>query len=153
MTDKLFRVAFLLALLSVVAAASPAFAQSATGNARDDQRPTTTTGRNRSGADATHTRTTADETFELDIAERRITEGDFQASTSVETGDETARGLRLRVGVALAASNIDVLLRRVRGRVRFRASLEPLLQRLKVRRLAAPTSTTPPAPPTGERSP
>jgi hypothetical protein len=74
----------------------------------------------------------------LNITERRITERDFAASTSVELGEETARGLLLRVGVGVGADEINVLLRNVRGHVRFRASLERVLERLNVRR--APTS-------------
>ena len=85
----------------------------------------------------------ADEDFELNIAERRINEGDFRAETAVST--EGARGLQLNVGVALRASDIDVLLRNVRGRVRFRASLEQVLRLLDTRRGAA--SPTRPAPP------
>jgi hypothetical protein len=79
-------------------------------------------------------RTSADETFELNITERRITERDFEASTSVEAGEETARGLMLRVGVAVGADEINVLLRGVRGHVRFRASLDRIIERLGVRR-------------------
>jgi hypothetical protein len=79
-------------------------------------------------------RTDADENFELNIAERRITERDFAASTSVEAGEESARGLRLRVGVEVGASEIDLLLRNVRGSVRFRATLERVLERLNARR-------------------
>lgn len=90
-------------------------------------------------ADSTE-RTRADETFELNITEKRITERDFAASTSVEAGEESARGLRLRVGVELGASEIDVLLRNVRGSVRFRATLERVLDRINARRapVAAP---------------
>jgi hypothetical protein len=79
-------------------------------------------------------RTTADETFELNITERRITEHDFAASTAVEAGEETARGLRLRVGVSVGADEINVLLRNVRGRVNFRATLARVLDRLNTRR-------------------
>ena len=79
-------------------------------------------------------RTQADENFELNITEKRITERDYAASTSVEAGEESARGLRLRVGVELGASEIDVLLRNVRGNVRFRATLERVLDRLNARR-------------------
>jgi hypothetical protein len=81
-------------------------------------------------------RLNADETFELNISERRITERDFSASTSVEAGEESARGLRLRVGVEVGASRIDVLLRNVHGRVRFRATLDRVLERLNARRAA-----------------
>lgn len=79
-------------------------------------------------------RTNANENFELNITERRITERDFAASTNVEAGEETARGLRLSVGVALGAEEIDVLLRNVRGSVRFRATLERVLERLNAHR-------------------
>ncbi|HYY59748.1 MAG TPA: hypothetical protein VE842_20635 [Pyrinomonadaceae bacterium] len=78
-------------------------------------------------------RTSADETFELNITERRITERDFAAMTSVEAGEESARGLRLRVGVEVGANEIDVLLRNVQGRVRFRATLARVLERLNSR--------------------
>ncbi|HUQ31349.1 MAG TPA: hypothetical protein VM095_04475 [Pyrinomonadaceae bacterium] len=81
----------------------------------------------------TGNRTTANETFELNITERRITERDFAASTTVEVGEETARGLLLRVGVSVGADEINVLLRNVRGRVSFRATLERVLQRLNAR--------------------
>jgi hypothetical protein len=84
-------------------------------------------------------RTSADEDFELNITERRVVERNFEASTSVEVGEETARGLMLRVGVAVGADEINVLLRNVRGRVRFRASLERVLERLNVRRAAPDT--------------
>ncbi|HEY6188943.1 MAG TPA: hypothetical protein VIW80_14910 [Pyrinomonadaceae bacterium] len=79
-------------------------------------------------------RTDVDENFELNIAERRITERDFAASTSVEAGEESARGLRLRIGVEVGANEIDVLLRNVRGNVRFRATLARVLDRLNARR-------------------
>jgi hypothetical protein len=88
---------------------------------------------------------TADEDFELNIDTRRISEGDFHAETAVET--DGARGLLLRVGVALSASDIEVLLQGVRGRVRFRASLAPVLRLLDARRTpAAPAEVTPTPP-------
>jgi hypothetical protein len=98
------------------------------GQARTNEPPASQT------ADNTPARSSADETFELNITERRITRRDFEASTSVEAGDESARGLRLRVGVELGASSIDVLIRNVRGQVRFRASLERVLNRINSRR-------------------
>ena len=83
-------------------------------------------------------RTSADENFELSIVERRITERDFAASTTVEIGEETARGLLLRVGVAVGADEINVLLRNVRGNVRFRATLSRVLERLNARPALVP---------------
>lgn len=85
----------------------------------------------------------ADEDFELNIDLRRISEPDFHAETAVET--DGTRGLHVAVGVALRASDIEVLLRNVRGHVRFRASLAPVLRLLDARR-PAPTPTQPPPP-------
>ena len=82
-------------------------------------------------------RPNADETFDLNIDLRRITEENFAASTAVGT-DETSSGLDLQIGVALSAGRIDVLLRNVRGRVRFRGSLERVLDVLNVRRGGSP---------------
>jgi hypothetical protein len=72
---------------------------------------------------------------------RRINEKDFHAETAVET--DGARGLQVGVGVALRASDIEVLLRNVRGHVRFRGSLAPVLRLLNARRAA---TATPPQP-------
>lgn len=129
--DKLLSTAAVLLLrtaalcLVVVAAPAHAAAQTRAGD-----------------ADVTrHTPTTeADEEFDLDIVERRIVEKEFHAETAVET--DGARGLQLGVGVALRAGDIEVLLRNVRGHVRFRASLAPVLRLLEARR-AAPTPTPP----------
>ncbi|HEX8282545.1 MAG TPA: hypothetical protein VF588_04285 [Pyrinomonadaceae bacterium] len=93
---------------------------------------------------ATQAGPTADEDFELNIDVRRINEADFHAETEVEAGG--ASGLRLRVGVALAARDIDVLLQGVRGRVRFRASLAPVLRLLDARRGGADAPQSPPPP-------
>jgi hypothetical protein len=87
----------------------------------------------------------ADEEFELNIDLRRINEADFHAETAVST--DGSRGLQLNVGVALRASDIDVLLRNVRGHVRFRASLDPVLRLLDARRVASPQSQPSPSPP------
>lgn len=87
--------------------------------------------------------TNADEDFELNIDERRINEKDFHAETAVET--DGSRGVQLGVGVALCASDIEVFLRNVRGHVRFRGNLAPVLRLLDARR-AAPTPAQPPPP-------
>ena len=86
----------------------------------------------------------ADEDFELNIDVRRIVERDFNAETAVEAGG--ASGLRLGVGVALRAQDIEVLLQGVRGRVRFRGNLAPVLRLLDARRGAANATQSPPSP-------
>jgi hypothetical protein len=131
-TRILFRTLAALFLLGLCSALAAGQQQQGWGGqlppAREQQPPP------QQQSSASTDRTDADENFELNIAERRITERDFAASTSVEAGEESARGLRLRVGVEVGASEIDVLLRNVRGRVRFRATLERVLERLTARR-------------------
>jgi hypothetical protein len=75
-----------------------------------------------------------DETIDLNITERRIAESNYRASTSVEIGPDQTRGVWLRVGVGVFANNINVLLRNVTGRVRFRGTLEPVMRRINQRR-------------------
>ncbi len=69
----------------------------------------------------------ADETFELDISERHITQTNYENSTSLSIGSQDARDVRLQIGVALWAQSIDVMLRNVKGSVRFRGSLTRIL--------------------------
>ena len=85
---------------------------------------------------------TAVEEFELNIDVRRISESDFHAETAVEAGG--AGGLHLRVGVTLRARDIEVLLQGVRGRVRFRGNLAPVLRLLDARRGAPHATQSPP---------
>lgn len=87
-------------------------------------------------------RLNADEKFELNIDERRISEENFEASTGVGTEEDSRGGLNLQVGVALAAGRIDVLLRNVRGSVRFRGTLDRVLEMMSNRR----TVSKPPTP-------
>jgi hypothetical protein len=82
--------------------------------------------------------TSAREEFDLNIADRRITEEDFEASTAVEirTG-QGEEGLAVRVGALVGARRIDVRLRNVQGRVRFIASLERVQQVIDSHRVDA----------------
>ena len=87
------------------------------------------------GAQPAAARSQADETFDLNITERRRIVGqNYRASTSVEIGPDQTRGVWLRVGVGVFASNIEGFLRNVTGHVRFRASLDPVLKRINLRR-------------------
>jgi hypothetical protein len=85
-------------------------------------------------------RPNVDETFDLNIDLRQITRENFEASTSVSTDNDS--GLDLQVGVGLVAGRIDVLLRNVRGRVRFRGSLDRILEMID-RRPVAPAAPAP----------
>ncbi len=125
MKHKLFHLVFALLIIC----ASSVIASSQTSGGAETQTPNAQA----SVTPETQNRTSVDENFELNIAERRITERDFAASTTVEIGEETAHGLSLRVGVAVGADEINVLLRNVRGSVRFRATLNRVLERLNAR--------------------
>jgi hypothetical protein len=143
-----FRVTFLI--LSLTLSSALAAAQTPAPS-REPPREDATSAPREGAAVVQNGSTTASEDFVLDIGVRRITERDYEASTEVSsTGDEgSGRGLDLRVGVMVRASSIDVLLRNVRGRVRFRANLDPVLRLLNLRRVeppAATTTTTTPAP-------
>lgn len=74
---------------------------------------------------------TADENFELNITQKRITETDFARSTDVKLSNAESGGLRVEVGVGVRAESIDVIMRGIYGRVRFRASLESLRQKIE----------------------
>jgi hypothetical protein len=79
----------------------------------------------------------ADETFELDISERRFTKTDFEASTSVDTEGDS-RGVNVRIGVSLNAGSISVFLRNVHGNVRFRGTLDRILEVIGRRAASSP---------------
>lgn len=129
MNHKLLRVRTLfIAALLMGSAAGTAWAQAKT--ARTVQKPAP----ERAASDNGAARTNADETFELNITEQRITERDFAASTSVEAGEESAHGLHLRIGVGVGAEQIDVLLRNVHGLVRFHGTLDRVLDLINSRR-------------------
>jgi hypothetical protein len=118
----------------VIGASALATAQtSSRANTNQSQTPSDQTSSNSPAG------TNADENFELNISERRITRSDYNASTSVEAGEENTGSVHLRVGVEVGASEIDVLLRNVQGRVRFRASLDRILDLINAHQTPNPT--------------
>ena len=60
------------------------------------------------------------ETFHLDIAERRIHEEGFFASTALRLQSRDG-GIAVAAGAAVSARTVDIVLRNVKGTVRFRA--------------------------------
>jgi hypothetical protein len=85
------------------------------------------------------TRANVDETFELNIDERHYSQESFEAATAVETKDGPDR-LNLQIGVALASGRIDVLLRNVHGRVRFRGTLDRIFEVINGRQGVSPAA-------------
>lgn len=81
---------------------------------------------------------TADEDFELNINDSRTTETNYRRSTNVEINEAN---VSIGVGAIVSAQKIDVLLRGVTGRVRFRASLEAIRRRLEQANRTRPQNT------------
>lgn len=77
-------------------------------------------------------RTSADENFQFNISESRVTESNYERSTSVElsSADRQKAAVFVRVGATASAEKIEIVLRGVTGNVRFRASLDALRQRI-----------------------
>lgn len=99
------------------------------------------------------TRTNVDETFELNIDERRYSQESFEAATAVGTKN-TGNNLDLQVGVALASGRIDLTLRNVHGSVRFRGTLDRILELFENRQAPSPITPGAPSPaPSPVRSP
>ncbi len=114
-----FKLALLFSLFSLVTIpALPCFAQTPTPRVADKTEPNA-----EKSAQSTRPPQDWDHTFELNFAERRYSQTDFEAATNVETNGGS-QALNLRIGVSLTADRIDVLLRNVRGSVRFRGSLD-----------------------------
>ena len=80
----------------------------------------------------------SDQSFELNFDERRYSQADFEASTDVESA---SHGLNVRIGVSLTAGRIELLMRNVRGRVRFRGSLDRIFEVI-----GKPSAASPEAP-------
>ena len=78
-------------------------------------------------------RVSADETFDLNIVERRTTENDFYAATSVGFASREGKHVSMNVGVEVRAGKIDVLMRNVTGTVRFRGSIQRILDLINSR--------------------
>jgi hypothetical protein len=76
-------------------------------------------------------RTSADENFRLNISESRVSESNYERSTSVEVSSNNRQNaVFVRVGATATAEKIAIVLRGVKGDVRFRASLDALRRRI-----------------------
>lgn len=78
--------------------------------------------------DSTQSPPNVNKDFELNITERRILEQDYKASTSISVGEVSSRGLSLRIGAGVRASEVDIRLHNIQGTVHFHANGERLVQ-------------------------
>ena len=82
------------------------------------------------GASPSHAQVATDANVdrELNIVEEHIVEDSFERSMSVAVDQQN---LRLNIGAYISTARIDLTLRGVTGHVVFRASLEPIRERLE----------------------
>lgn len=79
--------------------------------------------------------TTADETFQLNIQQKRIAENNFRAGRVVSIASATKPPVALRIGAEIQAESIVVTLKSVFGDVRFRGSLEKIRDQINQHRM------------------
>lgn len=75
---------------------------------------------------------TNSEDFTLNISEKKISEEDYRANVKVSAQTPTRPVISLNIGVGVQAKKISVTLKNVTGDVKFRGSLEKLLEKLKL---------------------
>lgn len=86
------------------------------------------------GQEKTGDQTTANEEFRLEIVNKQITETNFESKLEVAFESRTNPSVSVRVGTEVRAERIVVTLKNVFGDVRFRASLEKLINQINLRR-------------------
>ncbi len=89
----------------------------------------------------------APETIRLDFAEKRISERDFHAAKALRVGSGEA-GIDVQAGASISARAIELVLRNVRGTVRFHADTSGLQRRVQP---LSPLSPAPPPSPTPDQ--
>ena len=78
--------------------------------------------------------TTADEDFQLNITNKEVTETNYEAKVEVAVESDTKPAVALKVGAGVRAEKITLRLTNITGDVRFRGSLEGILEKIKLRR-------------------
>ncbi|MDQ3636316.1 MAG: hypothetical protein M3405_17705 [Acidobacteriota bacterium] len=72
------------------------------------------------------------EDFKLNIVSKKITEENYKASVKVSAESASKPPVSVNVGVGVQAKNITVTLTQITGDVKFRGSLEKILQKLNL---------------------
>lgn len=88
------------------------------------------------GQDDKNDQTTADENFKLNITQKQVTETNYQANTQVAVKSETQPPVNLEIGAKVGAEKITMTLKNIFGDVRFRGSLEKIVNQINLRRPA-----------------
>ena len=78
--------------------------------------------------------TTADENFKVNITDKKIVETDYESKVELNVNSEKQPNVSVNVGAAVRAERITVTLKNVFGDVRFRGSLEKILNQINLLR-------------------
>lgn len=86
------------------------------------------------GQQNTEDQTKADENFKLNITNKTVTETDYESKVAVAVNSETNPPVSVNVGAAVKAEQITLTLKNIFGDVRFRGSLEKILNQINLPR-------------------
>ena len=86
------------------------------------------------GQQKTEDQTTADENFKVNITDKKIVETDYESKVELNVNSENQPNVSVNVGAAVRAEQITVTLKNVFGDVRFRGSLEKILNQINLLR-------------------
>ncbi len=89
---------------------------------------------NVSAQQTTKDTTTADETFKVEITDKKIVETDYESKVELSVKREQQPPVSVNVGAGVRAERITVTLKNVFGDVRFRGSLEKILNQINLLR-------------------
>jgi hypothetical protein len=82
------------------------------------------------GQQNTENQITAKEDFKLNITDKKVTEIDYESKVEVAVKTETKPPVSVNVGAAVRAGQITLTLKNIFGDVRFRGSLEKILNQI-----------------------
>lgn len=77
---------------------------------------------------------TVKEDFQLNITNKQVTETNYNPKLEVAVKSETEPQVRLQVGAEVKAEKVTMTLKNIFGDVRFRGSLERILNQINLRR-------------------
>ncbi len=89
---------------------------------------------NASGQQPTPDKTTADENFTVNIAEKKVVETDYESKVELSANSESNSAVSVNIGAAVRAEKITLMLKNIFGDVRFRGSLEKITNQLNLPR-------------------
>lgn len=78
--------------------------------------------------------TAANEDFKVNITNKRVTETNYESKVEVALNSQTRPAVTVNVGAAVRAEQITLTLKNIFGDVRFRGSLEKILDQINLLR-------------------